>query len=871
MTADASLALDAKALVLLDRLLDSGAAERAAELAALRDVDAALHDRLQRLLRAADDPEATRSVSEPLVAGMREAAANRPEATQARPGDMVAGWRLLRELGRGGMAVVWLAERAEGGLRRQVAIKLPLEPGASGVLAERFARERDVLAALDHPHIARLFDAGVSEAGLPYIVLEYVPGEPLLQAAAALPTEAKLALFRQVLSAVEHAHRHLVVHRDLKPANILVTPEGEVKLLDFGIAKLLDAPIGTANLTRDASAVLTPRYAAPEQVLGQPASTATDVYAAGVVLHELLTGRLPYGEREEGILQVMHAIVHEPAHAPGLSVDIDTIVLKALNKTPQERYASIERFDEDLRRLLAHEPILARRVPAWHRARLLVRRHPRAAVALAAGGLLLLATAGLAWQQAEQSRAQKTRGDAVRDFVFSMLSDVEPAAGRRDVTGKDLLDAAQLRARREFADSPRLRGELLGELGRVYFRLDHRQESLKVLEESLELLHSQAGADDPALNRTRAVLSRSLLAVDAERAATLARQALADCVQARRACADARSHAMYALSALASWRGDHAEALRLARAMVGETEAALGKNSEQLIPVLETLALAARNAEQPMEAAAALQRLRQQPGQERMRQANRNQVDLVQSTLDIDLGRYAAARDALAALLGRQAPADVRSVQWRVLAAAELGLGRPEASLRAAEQAQQALPPAPRTASHWLALQAWGLAASSLGRHDEALPALAQARQGLAAANPGAPSAFSVRAERIEAEGLLRARRDEAAAGILQRLLAEHRRVQPARVTELARTLDALGCSATLAGRVDEAQRHHAEAAGLYAKLLPPEHPLRLRSALLRAPAASPLAVEADRRYRDTFAPDSPWRNRAGTGCRDVL
>ncbi|EFK97514.1 protein containing Serine/threonine protein kinase-related domain, partial [sediment metagenome] len=325
-----------------------------------------------------------------------------------------------------------------------------------------------MLAALNHPHIAQLLDAGVAADGQPYLALEHVDGVSITAYAQGLSRTARITLFRQVLAAVEHAHRHLVVHRDLKPGNILVTADGQVKLLDFGIAKLLQPGLAAA-LTQEAGAVLTPRYAAPEQVLGQPVSTATDIYAAALVLYELLTGRLPYGDAATGA--ALHDAVHAEARPPGLGRDIDTVLLTALRKVPQDRYASIERFDEDLRRLLAREPILARRVP-WHqRLGLLLRRHPRLSLAGAAASLLLATSAALAWAQHRESMAQQARGDAVRDFVFSMIADAEPAQGRSEVTGIELLDAAVARARVELQADPQLRAELLGELGRVYFQL----------------------------------------------------------------------------------------------------------------------------------------------------------------------------------------------------------------------------------------------------------------------------------------------------------------------------------------------------------------------------------------------------------------
>jgi hypothetical protein len=789
--------------------------------------------------------------------------------------DTVAGWRLLRPLGRGGMSVVWLAERAEGGLRREVAIKLPLEAQLTHVLAERFARERDVLAALDHPHIARLFDAGVMPGGQPYIVLEYVRGLPITSATQGWSPRQRLALFRQVLSAVEHAHRHMVVHRDLKPSNILVTESGQAKLLDFGIAKLL-APSATdaADLTRDAgSSVLTPRYAAPEQVTGAPISTATDVYAAGVVLYELLAGRPPYGADAEAVAAVMHAVVHTEPKPPGVSPYIDTVLLKALRKDPQERYASIERFDEDLRRVLADEPILARRVPWWQRVRLLVRRHRRASATVALAVVLLLTTAGIAWRQTQETAAQQARGDAVRDFVSSMISDAEPVAGRSEVTGKELVDAATTRARTEFADRPRLRGELLGELGRVYVRLGHTKASVEVLEESLALLTAAPSRPDGPMNRTRAVLARALLTTDAARAAALAHQALDECPQREAtACAAAREHALHALVSGASWRGDHADALRLARALVAEAEVTRGPRSAAMAPQLETLGMAARNAGELQEAMAAIERIRTLPGQERMKSINRDRLDLTEAVLKNDLGRHAEAAALLRELLRREASPDERSAQLRVLATAELGQGHPVLGLRAAEQARDVVSAGPRTAAYWLAMQALGIAESAAGQHVPAISRLAQARDALSRLGYAANSAAIQRLRRLEAEALLRSRQDDAgAASALERLLADQRSSLDAHPVDVARTLDALGCSALLASRIDEARPRFNEAARHYASRLPDQHPLRLRSQALHALAEGAPPAQATARYRQSFAADSPLRLAELSDCRAML
>ena len=866
--ADASLDLDARALRWLDRLLDASASTRDTELERLWREEPALHGRLQRLLAAADATSGSHAAALPLLAGLHDLLPARLGA-----GSRIAGWRLLRELERGGMSVVWLAERAEGGLKREAAIKLPTGAAGSDMLAERFARERDVLAALDHPNIARLFDAGVGDDGQPYIVLEYVAGRSITEAAVGLPVRERLALFQQVLAAVQHAHRHLVVHRDLKPGNILVNAEGQVKLLDFGIAKLLAPPADAPVLTQEAGSVLTPRYAAPEQVLGAPVSTATDIYSAGVVLYDLLNGRLPYANGETGVATLMHAVAHAATARPGVSQDIDTVLLKALQKAPADRYASIERFSEDCRRVIADEPILARRVPAWQRLRLLVRRHRVASAFATIGGVAVGLALALAWQQGRETLAQKERGDAVRDFIFTMMADAEPSAGHGALAGKALLDAGVARARREFADRPRLRGELLGELGRVYFRIQQVPASIDALDESLALLQADAPPDDPALNRTRAVLARSLVFGDAARAAALARQALAGCSDAGGACADARAQAHYALVVLAGAQGNDGDALGHARAMVGESEIAGGARSASMEPALETLIVVARNAGELQEAAAAVRRVRQLPVAPDLRASNRDWLDMAEAALDTDLGRAQQARALITPLLQREATPNDRATQYRIIAAAELSLGRLEPAMRAAEQAEAVLPAQSFAAARWLARLSWGDAVSRAGRHTEALQALQAAQAGLAEAGFKAGTQAMLRAQRLRAEALLRAGQDAAAADALRRLRAEHDRLQRREVVEAARTLDVLGCTLTRAHRPSEAEAAHADALARYAGALPADHPLHLRALALRALAGNRAdARQAVERWQRTLAADSPLGQRThDAGCLDLI
>jgi WD40 repeat protein/serine/threonine protein kinase/TPR repeat protein len=336
-------------------------------------------------------------------------------ASGLQPGARVGPYELIRLLGTGGMAEVWLARRADGAFKREVALKLPMLTWMRQDLEQRFVRERDILASLEHPNIARLYDAGIDPQGLPYFALEYVVGTPITTYCdeQRLSIAARLELFRQVLSAVQYAHANLVIHRDLKPANILVTAERQVKLLDFGIAKLLsEGEARETELTQLSGRALTPDYAAPEQIAGAPITTATDVYALGVMLYELLSGQRPYvlrrdsrGALEEAILQAepmapSRVLQGEGARARGTSIkklqrdlkgDLDTVVFKALKKSPSERYATAAAFGEDISRHLHGEVVLAQRDTLAYRLAKFTRRHW---IAIGVASLLLLTLTG---------------------------------------------------------------------------------------------------------------------------------------------------------------------------------------------------------------------------------------------------------------------------------------------------------------------------------------------------------------------------------------------------------------------------------------------------------------------------------------------
>ncbi len=441
----------------------------------------------------------------------------------ALAGQHVGPYVLLRRLGAGGMGEVWLARRADRGLQREVALKLPLSNPLPWDLAARFSLERDILARLEHPNIARLYDAGVSAEGQPYLAMEMVHGEPItaFSDGRRLDVDARITLFDQVLAAVQFAHANLVLHRDLKPSNILVTAEGHVRLLDFGIAKLLagDAPAPQGTVTEWAGRVLTPEYASPEQVLGQPLSTASDVYTLGVVLFELLTGKGPYRVELSSVAQLELAIVQGDPLRPSAAIDddgaelrrtprrrlgrqlagdLDTVVTKALAKRPADRYGSAAALAEDLKRVLAREPVQARRASTVYRLSRFLRRHRSASLATGTAVLALLGSTAVALRQAhratvqgELAQAQARNVSVVRDFLLDVLSAADPARTSAsakspgEVTVQEAVDAAASRMGAALDMEPETRVPLLTTLSSVYSGLDQVDRSLALLEQAL--------------------------------------------------------------------------------------------------------------------------------------------------------------------------------------------------------------------------------------------------------------------------------------------------------------------------------------------------------------------------------------------------
>jgi len=350
-----------------------------------------------------------------------------------RIGSRIGAYKIVREIGHGGMGTVYLGERDDKQYRQQVAIKL-INPGLGGeTIRRRFHNEMQILADLNHPNIARLFDGGQTADGVPYLVMEYVEGSPINHYCndRNLSTEQRLKLFCTVCDAVQYAHQHLVIHRDIKPGNILVTSEGLPKLVDFGIAKLLDNGKSIPDATATVMPFMTPQYASPEQVYGLSATTATDIYSLGVVLYELLTGRSPYRLKSRVPHELAQAILDQEPQRQRLKGDLDNIVLMAMRKEPQRRYASAQQFAEDIHRHLDGLPVRARQDTFSYRAGKFIRRRK---LAVAAAALILLTLlVGIittAWQarvaRAERARAER-RFNEVRQLANSIVFEVHDA------------------------------------------------------------------------------------------------------------------------------------------------------------------------------------------------------------------------------------------------------------------------------------------------------------------------------------------------------------------------------------------------------------------------------------------------------------
>ena len=471
--------------------------ERAAFVRAQCNGDIRLAEAVNELLRAAAE---TGDAIQQIVG--RAAASIADAQPSASPPTQLGPYRILASLGAGGMGKVLLAERADEQFRQRVAIKVLGTPFASKELVRRFRTERQILANLNHPNIASLLDGGETDDGLPYLVMEYVDGQPILDYCRneGLGLRQKLNLFIDVCEAIQHAHQNLVVHRDIKSNNIFVTADGQPKLLDFGIAKLLEGEgfNYTIAVTQASSRLLTPANASPEQISGGAITVATDVYQLGVLLYELLAGRPPYaldtlspGELESAIRE---AEPTKPSDTTTdrlrrtLAGDLDTIVLKALRKNPARRYASARELAEDLRRYLDHEPVRARPDGGFYRIGKFLRRNTLSTVAATTIAALLLAFGTVTYFQNQRIAAERDTANAVSEFMVNIFEIARPEESPGEtVTARQVLDSGYARIGTELSDQPDVRARLLWVMGESYTSLGLHDDALKLMIESSDL------------------------------------------------------------------------------------------------------------------------------------------------------------------------------------------------------------------------------------------------------------------------------------------------------------------------------------------------------------------------------------------------
>ena len=783
-----------------------------------------------------DQPELAAEVRS-LLAAYREggavleplSAAPRPVTTPdtVEPGTMIGAWRILRELGRGGMGVVYLAARADQAFERRVALKL-IHHGAVGPDSERrFLAERRILARLDHPGIARLLDGGTTSGGRPFLVMELVEGEPLDRWCRRYEPDldARLDLFLAICDAVDFAHRNLVVHRDLKPSNVMVDAAGAPKLLDFGIAKLLDDELGgEPAVTRTGLRAMTPEYASPEQLRGEPIATTSDVYALGVILYELLTGRRPYELGDRGLSEVVRLVCEvdppppstavrraasaEPSAAPprALHGDLDAIVMKALRKDPAGRYQSAQQLAADLGRQREGRPVEARRGSFAYRAGKLVRRH-RLAVTAAAGVVVLLAgfAAAMTVQVARTRRAlaraeaETAKAVAVQQFLERTLDAADPEGDAgREVTVAEALDDARDRVAGAFAGQPAVAAAVRQLIGRLYSNMGRYDEAEPLLRAALAGRRELAGdAAGPALAETleslAVLLGRSGRAGEAE---TLLDEALA----IRRSQGDAaRSQVAKDLDLLAhaaNAGGDPARALELVGEALATFREALGEDDVSVAHALATLAGFARvtgdldAAESSLlQAVSILDRLPDAPP------ATRGELESDLGGLLEARGRYPEAEQHY-----RSALATYREVYG--------------------------------DEHHWVAqaMVRLGTVLTREGRYDEAettlRDAVAMLRRVLEPGHPDVATGLNNLAFLLAERGQL----DQAAA-ILERVLALQRAAIPGHPF-VAVTLRSLATIALRQGRPEPARRRLEEALSIQRDAFGEQHPATARSEL---------------------------------------
>ncbi len=537
-------------------------------------------------------------------------------------GRTLGAYRIIGKLGEGGMGSVFLAERHDAEFRKTVAVKVVRFGLESEAGVRRFRTERQILANLEHPNIARLIDGGTTDEGLPYLVMEHVDGEPITTYCdrRLLKLPERLELFGTVCDAVQHAHRNLVVHRDLKAGNILVTDDGVPKLLDFGIAKLLEAEGGLAH-TVTMTRVLTPDYASPEQLAGRPITTASDVYSLGVLLYELLAGGRPFSWRGRSTAEIERMLLSEQPRPPSVAVggerdpeavaatrgsrpealrralsgDLDNVVLRALRPEPEERYGSAEQLAADLWRYRTGLPVEARPSGLGYRAGKFVRRHAVASVVVAAAVVLLLSFTVVTLVQSAQiarerdlARHEQARVEGVSGFLGGSLREADPRrAGGATSTAREILETGARRVQQELAGQRELQVVLMHTIGLVYVDLGLYPSAQPLLAGSLELRRELFGDDHPAVAESfHAWGELRLEQGELEEAEEAARQSLAIRRGVDPAGTAGSLHLLGRIRRVAGQRSEsislHEEALEIQRQAVGEEDPAYIEGTRHL-------------------------------------------------------------------------------------------------------------------------------------------------------------------------------------------------------------------------------------------------------------------------------------------------
>jgi predicted Ser/Thr protein kinase len=602
VTAPLSPAQRARVDELLDEMFDLPEAVRIANLRARRIEDTAVLAEVESLLRAAS------------ASGGFLAMPLKPPAEELIPdgtlGIRLGAWRITRLLGRGGMGEVYEAIRADGNFEQRVAIKLLQREAAAQM--ERFQAERQILARLEHAGIARLYDGGVTEDGRPFMTMEFVEGRPITDYCRITNAtlDQRIALFVQVCDAVAYAHRNLVVHRDLKPSNILVTPNGTVKLLDFGIAKLLDA--SRARVTQAAATPMTPICAAPEQLTGGPVTTATDVYALGLLLFELLSGTHPWIGSDTPVLQAMRTVLQRPAPTlsrtaeaqanPPVPVrlirgDFDAIVSKALRKEPGERYATVEAIKLDVERAQRGEPVAAREGAHLYIVSRTLRRYRWAAAAVGAVIVSLAVGLGIAAWQAEKAaherdaaRRDAAREEAVRYSLTGLFRQAISDQGSKSTTAKGMIDSSAQRVLKQYRDQPQLGGQIVLTLADLYGALEDANGAASLLEGFLADADSKA---DPFViaDARQKLANIELLRGHADRADQLLSQAESFWRDSPKLYAEERLEGLGTRARLQRTRGDSEGAIATMRDAIAQRIALSGHDNRETAILFNSLAI----------------------------------------------------------------------------------------------------------------------------------------------------------------------------------------------------------------------------------------------------------------------------------------